>query len=117
MLTSTYQSIQTAAVPSLHTREQILSVSGASFQPEHSSPGIYLSGHTVAGYLHHQWIDDSLVHHIDLQVLLYHQSQLLALLGMVGFTFNVAKSELEPVQDIHFLGLQITSGSGKSITS
>ena len=70
-------------------------------------------GHTVAAYLHCQgilvilYLDDWLIHHPDCQVLLRHQSQLLNILNMVGLRSNEAKSALEPVQDIHFLGLQL----------
>ena len=75
-------------------------------------------GRTVAAYLHRQgilvipYLDDWLIHHPDRQVLLCHQSQLLDILNMVGLRLNEAKSELEPVQDIQFLG--ITLGSGDS---
>ena len=63
-------------------------------------------GHTVTGYLHHQgisvipYLDDWLVHHPDCHVLLYHQSQLLNLLHLVGFVLNRKKSQLDLVQDI-----------------
>ena len=69
--------------------------------------------HRVAAYLHHQgisvipYLDDWLIHHPDCQVLLRHQSQLLNILNMVGLRLNEAKSELEPVQDIKFLGLPL----------
>ena len=72
-----------------------------------------LLGHTVAPNLHRQgisvipYLDDWLIHHPDCQVLLRHQSQLLNILNMVGLRFNEAKSELEPVQDIQFLGLPL----------
>ena len=68
-------------------------------------------GHTMAANLHRQgipvipYLDDWLIHHPDRQVLLRHQSQLLNILNMVGLRLNEAKSELEPVQDIQFLGL------------
>ena len=69
--------------------------------------------HRVAAYLHHQgisvipYVDDWLIHHPDCQVLLRHQSQILNILNMVGLRLNEAKSELEPVQDIKFLGLPL----------
>ena len=69
--------------------------------------------HRVAAYLHHQgisvipYLDDWLIHHPDCQVLLRHQSQLLNILNMVGLRLNEAKSELEPVQDIKFLGIPL----------
>ena len=49
-----------------------------------------------------------MIHHPDRQVLLRHQSQLLNILNMVGLRLNEAKSELEPVQDIKFLGLPLS---------
>ena len=69
-------------------------------------------GHTVTGYLHRlgisviQYIDNWLVYHPDHQVLLYHQSQLLNMLDLVGSVLN-KKSELDLVQDIQFLGVQL----------
>ena len=77
-------------------------------------------GLTVAAYLHRQgisvipYLDDWLIHHPDRQVLLHHQSQLLDLLNMVGLRLNEAKSELEPVQDIQFLGLRLHLGQGRA---
>ena len=46
------------------------------------------------------YLDDWIIHHSDLQVLLRHQSQLVNTLNMVGLKLNEAKPELEPVQDI-----------------
>ena len=63
--------------------------------------------HRVAAYLHHPYLDDWFIHHPDRQVLLRHQSQLLNILNVVGLRLNEAKSELEPVQDIQFLGLPL----------
>ena len=69
--------------------------------------------HRVAAYLHHQgisvipYLDNWFIHHPDRQVLLRHQSQLLNILNMVGLRLNEAKSELEPVQDVKFLGLPL----------
>ena len=63
-------------------------------------------GHTVAGYLHClgilvvPYLDDWLIHHLDRQVLLQHQAQLLETLNQVGFVLSKKKSEL---QDIQFL--------------
>ena len=77
-------------------------------------------GHTVPAYLHHQgisvipYLDDWLIHHPDCQVLLCHQSQLLNILNMIGLTLNEANSELEPVQDIQFLGLQLLLNQGRA---
>ena len=67
----------------------------------------YIYGHScrVAAYLHHQEI--SVIPYLDCQVLLRHQSQLLNILNMVALRLNEAKSELEPVQDIKFLGLPL----------
>ena len=76
-------------------------------------------GHTVAAYLHRQgisvipYLDDWLVHYPDCQVLLRHQSQLLNILNMVILRLNEAKSELEPVQDIQFLGLPLLLDQGR----
>ena len=69
--------------------------------------------HRVTAYLHHQgilvipYLDDWLIHHPDRQVLLRHQSKLLNIVNMAGLGLNEAKSELEPVQDIQFLGLPL----------
>ena len=77
-------------------------------------------GHTVAAYLHCQgisvipYLDDWLVHHPDRQVLLYHQSQLLRTLDLVGLKLNEAKSVLVPVQDIQFLGLRLCLDQGRA---
>ena len=77
-------------------------------------------GHTVAAYLHRlgisviPYLDDWLIHHPDCQVLLRHQSQLLNILNMVGLRLNEAKSELEPVQDIQFLGLRLHLDRGRA---
>ena len=75
-------------------------------------------GHTVAAHLHRQgisiipYLDDWLIHHPDPKVLLRHQ--LLDILNMVGLRLNEAKSELEPVQDIHFLGLRLHLDQGRA---
>ena len=77
-------------------------------------------GHTVAAYLHRQGIsvipyrNDWLINHPDRQVLLRHQSQLLNILNMVGLRLNEAKSELEPVQVIQFLGLPLLLDQGRA---
>ena len=74
-------------------------------------------GHTVAAYLHCQgilvipYLEDWLIHHPDCQVLLLQQSQLLDTLELVGLKLSKVKSELDPVQDIQFLGLQLRPGS------
>ena len=77
-------------------------------------------GQTVAASLHRQgisvisFLDDWLLHHPDRQALLRHQSQLLNTLDLVGLKLNEAKSELEPVQDIQFLGLQLCLDQGRA---
>ena len=104
--TSMYQSIQTTGSTfTSYTRAKCISFRCFPFSLS-TAPRL---GQTVAGYLHWQgisvllYLDDSLIRHLDRQVLLYHQSQLLAMLRMMSFKLTVAKSELEPVQDIHFL--------------
>ena len=78
-------------------------------------------GHTVAGYLHHQGIlalpslDEWLVHHPDHQFLLFHHTILLQTLDLVVFKLNVHKSELEPVQDMQFLGVQLFLDLGRAV--
>ena len=77
-------------------------------------------GHIVAAYLHCQGIsvipyrNDWFINHPDRQVLIRHQSQLLNILNMVGLRLNEAKSELEPVQDIQFLGLPLLLDQGRA---
>ena len=74
----------------------------------------------MAAYLHRQgisiipYLDDWLIHHPDRQVLLHHQSQLLNILNMVGLRLNEKKFELEPVQDIQFLGLRLLLDQGRA---
>ena len=74
----------------------------------------------MAPYLHCQvisvipYLADWLIHHPDRQVLLRYQSQLLHKLNMVGLKLNEVKSELEPVQDIQFLGLQLCLDQGEA---
>ena len=46
-------------------------------------------------------------------MLLHHQSQLLNILNMVGLRLNEAKSEIEPVQVIQFLGLPLLLDEGR----
>ena len=45
---------------------------------------------------------------------LRHQSQLLQTLDLVGLKLNEGKSELVPVQDIQFLGLQLCLDQGRA---
>ena len=103
-------------VPSFCLRKQ--GISKTRFRVLHfslnSAPQVFTClRHRVAAYLHHQgisiipYLDDWLIHHPDRQVLLRHQSQLLNILNRVGLRLNEAKSELEPVQDIKFLGLPL----------
>ena len=46
--------------------------------------------------------------------LLCHQSQLLQTLDLVGLKLKEAKSELDPVQDIQFLGLRLCLDQGRA---
>ena len=100
-------------VPLFCLRKQGISVLSTSLQSEHCPSGFTCLRHRVAAYLHHQgisvipYLDDWLIHHPDRQLLLRHQSQLPNILHMVGLRLNEAKSELEPVQDIQFLGLPL----------
>ena len=55
--------------------------------------------------------------HPERQVLLRHQSQLLNILNMVGLSLIEAKSKLEPVQDIQFLGLRLYLDQGRASLS
>ena len=74
----------------------------------------------MAAYLHRQGISvilylyDWLIHHPDRQALLRHQSPLLETLDLVGLKLNEAKSKLDPVQDIQFLGLWLCLGQGRA---
>ena len=107
-------------VPSFCLRKQGIPVSSTSLQSEHCPHVLTCLGHTVAAYLHHQEIsvipyrNDWLINHPHRQVLLHHQSQLLNILNMVGLRLNEAKSELEPVQDIQFLGLPLVLDQGRA---
>ena len=100
-------------VPSFCLRKQGISVSSIHFSLNTVPHVFSYLRHRVAAYLHHQgisvilYLDYWLIHHPDCQVLLRHQSQLLNILNMVGLRLNEAKSELEPVQDIKFLGLPL----------
>ena len=78
-------------------------------------------GQTVATYLHRQgisaipYVDDWLIYHPHRQILLCHQSQLVNTLNIVlGLKLNEGKSELEPVQDIQFLGPQLRLDQGRA---
>ena len=100
-------------VPSFCLRKQGISVSVLHFSLNTAPQLFTCLRHRVAVYLHHQgisvipYLDDWLIHHLDRQVLLRRQSQLLNNMNMVGLRLNEAKSELEPVQDIKFLGLPL----------
>ena len=59
------------------------------------------------------YLDDWLIQHLDRQVLLCHQSQLLKSLDLVGFKLNEEKSELDLVQDIEFLGIRLCLDQGR----
>ena len=77
-------------------------------------------GHTVTGYLHRQGIsvipnlDDRLIHHLDRQVLLQHQAQLINTLDLVGFILYRKKSELHLTQDLQFLGIHLRLDLGEA---
>ena len=77
-------------------------------------------GHTVAAYLHRQGIsvipyrNDWLINHPDCQVLLRLPVSVTNILNMVGLQLNEAKSELEPVLDIQFLGLPLLLDQGRA---
>ena len=106
-------------VPTVRLRNQGIPVSSTSLWSEHCPQVFTRLGHTVAAYLHHQgilvipYLDDWLIHHRDSQLLLRHRFQLLNILNMVGL-INEAKSELEPVQDIQFPGLQLHLDQGRA---
>ena len=107
-------------VPSFCLRKQGLPVSSTSLRSEHCPSGIYLPG-TYSGSLPHRlgisvipYLDDWLIHHPDRQVLLRHHSHLLNILNMVGLRLNEAKSKLEPVRDIQFLGLRLHLDQGRA---
>ena len=78
-------------------------------------------GHKVTAYLHRQgisvipYLDDSLIHHPDRQVLLRHQVMLLNTLDLVGFILNQKKSELDLTQDIQFLRIHLRLDLGKAL--
>ena len=79
--------------------------------PSHlnTAPQIFTHlGHTVTGYLHHLGI--LVIHHPDCQVLLYHQSQLLNTLDLLGFVLNRKKSELDLVEDIQVSWCSVAPG-------
>ena len=87
---------------------------------EHCLSGIYSFGAHSGSYLHRQgisvtpYLDNLLIHHPDHQVLLRHQSHLTNTLNMVGLQLNEAKSKLEPVQDIQFLGHRLCLDHGRA---
>ena len=62
------------------------------------------------------YLDDWLVHHLDCQVLLFHQSHLhlSKFRHMVGF-INTKKSELDLVQDIQFLRICLRLDLGRAL--
>ena len=103
-------------VPTFCLQKQGISVMSISLRSEYCPSGIYSSGHTVAAYLHRRGISvilhlyDWLIQHPDRQALPRPQSQLLETLDLVGLKLNEAKSELDPDQDIQFLGLRLCLG-------
>ena len=74
----------------------------------------------VTGHLHRlgisviPYLDDWLIHHPDHQVLLQHQAQLISTLDLVGFILNRKKSELDLIQDLHFLGIRLCLDLGEA---
>ena len=99
-------------VPSFHLQEQGVSDSGASLLSKHSPPRYLLicphhSGLPSSSGDIDSSISGQLVSSLPSQVLLCHQSQLLTMLRMESFKLNVARSELELVQDIRFLGIRL----------
>ena len=107
-------------VPLFCLRKQGISIPSTYFRSEHFPSDIYLSGAHSGAYLHRQgisviqYLKNWLIHHPDRQVLLRHQSQLLQILNMVGLNLNEEKSELEPVQDIQYLGLRLRLDLGRA---
>ena len=75
-------------------RKQSISVPSTSLRSEHCPQVFICFGHTVEVYLYRKgilvipYLDDWLIHHPDCQVLLWHQSQLLHTLNMVGLRLN-----------------------------
>ena len=107
-------------VPTFCLRKQGISFGVLSFSLN-TAPRIFTHlGHTVAAYLHRQgislipYLDDWLIHHPDCQALLRHQSQLQNALDLIGLKLNEAKSELDPFQNIQFLGLRLRLDQGRA---
>ena len=77
-----------------------------------TTPQIFtLLGQTVAAYLYRQgisvipYLDNWFIQHPEYQAILCHQSQLLKTIDFLGLKLKEGQSELDPVQDIQFLGL------------
>jgi hypothetical protein len=74
--------------------------------------------HTLAAHLHiHRvsllpYLDDWIIHHPDHQVLLNHRTLVMRTLEVAGFLINLPKSELDPTQDLQFLGIRFQLDRG-----
>ena len=74
----------------------------------------------MTGYFHCRgisvipYLDDWLIHHLDRQILLQHQVQLIDTLDLVGFILNRKKSELDLTQDLQFLGIRLRLDLGEA---
>ena len=79
-------------------------------------------GHTVAAYLHHQgisvipYLDDWLLHHLDHQALLCHQSQILKILDFGRPQVKQRKIQAGPRSEYPVSLTSVTPGSGESFT-
>lgn len=68
--------------------------------------------HAVSGFLHQKgvsvvpYLDDWLIHNPNREVLLQHRTLVLETLQQIGLIVNLQKSQLEPSQDLEFLGVR-----------
>ena len=75
----------------------------------------------VVAYLHQQgvsviaYLDDWLVHHQCRETLVQHQQLLLVTLERLGLLVNVRKSQLEPTQDLQYLGVRFLLKEGTAL--
>ena len=102
-------------IPMFCLRKQGISVPSPSLRSEHCPLGIYSSWALIGRYESGDIgnpISRWLIHHQHHQVLLCHQSQFLKTLDLVGLKFNEGKSDLDPVQDIQFLGIRLHLDQG-----
>ena len=97
-----------------------ISFPSTSLWSEHCPSGIYSSeAHSgclppLSGNMGNPISRRMVIHHPDCQALICHQSQLLKTLDLVGFKLTEGKSELDPVQDIQFLGLRLCLDQGRA---